>query len=305
MRSPQLHLAALVACLTTGLGACNSDLVGGGSGGGGLTNTQAAEIGTAAQTEVEASIGDFTVNESVAPFGFSSGSASAFSAARPSAIPGCPTVSSTTDADADGIPDDATFTFTNPPCSVTGWRGGTFALTGLVRIQDTNQSNGFDFMATLTDFMWEYTGPGGVNSWSATRNGTRSRTGNTNAASLTVDMLIEWQRPARALATLHKTGTVVFTAATAGTLHADQPLPDGTFDINGTLTWNRSTENFSFAITTPVPLDYDADCTLTPQRIQSGELHAAGTVNGRSGTLIVTWTGCGIEPTKQWVPDAS
>jgi len=302
MRTTRLHVASLAAL--AGVLACQSELTTGG-GTGGLTTGQAIEIGTAAQSEIESEMSGITAGEAGAPVGFSYRSATGFSGPNGLAIAGCPTVSSTTDADADGIPDDATFSFTNPPCSVTGWRGGTFALTGDVRILDTNQGNGFDFTATFTDFMWEFTGPGGVNSWSATRNGTRARTGTTNAASLTVDMLIEWRRPARAMASLHKTGTVLFTADTPGSLHANQPLPDGTFDITGTLTWQRASEDYSFAITTPVPLHYDASCTLTPQRIDSGELHADGTVNGVTGTLIVTWTACGTEPTVQWVTTLS
>jgi hypothetical protein len=49
-------------------------------------------------------------------------------------------------------------------------------------------------------------------------------------------------------------------------------------------------------VTTPTPLQYDASCTDTVQRIKAGELHAAGTFDDMQGFVRVRWTKCGDEP---------
>ena len=72
--------------------------------------------------------------------------------------------------------------------------------------------------------------------------------------------------------------TVNYTPATP--LQINGPLPSGTLDIAGTMNWTRGTEDFALAVTTPTPLHYNAGCTDTVQRIDAGELHAAGTFEG-------------------------
>jgi hypothetical protein len=205
------------------------------------------------------------------------------------------------DTDGDGIPDDLTLTFSNPPCSFSGIRGGIVELTGTLRVQDANPANAFDFTATLTNLVFSFAGPGGTRSFIATRNGTRSLTGSATGATLTENLTVLRQRPGRANATLVRSGTAAFAVDTGRTLVMTQPLPAGTFDLGGTLDWHRSTENFSFTISTPVPLHYDPSCTGTPQRISAGELRASGTIGSSTGYIRVLWTACGIEPTKTFV----
>jgi hypothetical protein len=60
--------------------------------------------------------------------------------------------------------------------------------------------------------------------------------------------------------------------------------------------WLRGTEHLELTITTPTPLQYDAGCTDTVQRIKAGELHAAGTFEGDEGFVRVRWTECGRGP---------
>jgi hypothetical protein len=55
-------------------------------------------------------------------------------------------------------------------------------------------------------------------------------------------------------------------------------------------------------VTTPTPLHYNADCTDTVQRIDSGELNAAGTIEAMNGFVRVRWSGCGKEPSYSFVP---
>jgi hypothetical protein len=80
-----------------------------------------------------------------------------------------------------------------------------------------------------------------------------------------------------------------------------QPLPDGTVVIEGTLGWSRPGESFSLAVSTPIALEHDADCTDTPQRIVAGELRAAGTFEGEDGYVQLVWNDCGDEPEMRFV----
>ena len=198
------------------------------------------------------------------------------------------------DADADGIPDDVTLTF---DCSFTA---GPFTLarTGMMRIEDTNQENGFDLKQTLTDFAWQLTDDHGDRSFKATRNGTRERAGTHAAASLAIDMNIVRQRTGHPDATLQRTGTITFTAAEGESLFVSRQLPNGTLDVEGSQSWQRGEESYSFDVTTPTLLQYDASCTLTRQRIKAGELDFTGVFRGTHGVLKLTWTACGTPPTK-------
>jgi hypothetical protein len=169
-----------------------------------------------------------------------------------------------------------------------------------MRIQDTNQENGFDLTQTLTDFAWQLTDNNGDRSFKAIRNGTRSRTGTHEAATLAVDMNIVRQRTGHPDATIQRTGSVTFTAAVGESLFVDRRLPSGTIDVEGTQSWQRGTESYSFAVTTPTLLQYDATCTLTRQRIKAGELDFTGTWGDKHGVLKLTFTACGTPPTRSF-----
>lgn len=215
------------------------------------------------------------------------------------AVAGCPASSPASDGDGDGIPDDATFTFLTPPCSTTGPGGGDWAVTGTLRVQDPNGANSTAYNLTYTDLAWSFSDSAQSRTYTATRNGTRTRLGSGNAASLAVDVTIERQRPNRATATVDVVTTTTFSAATPGTLQVDEPLPDGIITIAGSLGWQRSTESWSLAVATPIPLVYDAGCP-GPQRIASGRITLSGTVANQAGFLTITWTGCGVPPTRRW-----
>ncbi|MEP6573490.1 MAG: hypothetical protein ABJD11_12370, partial [Gemmatimonadota bacterium] len=160
--------------------------------GGGPGGAQASEIGSALQDEVEATISSMTVPEMTTPIGLS-------------VTAGCPTASGSLDTDADGIPDDLTLTFANPPCNFNGFRGGSVNLSGTVRIQDANSTNIFDLTESLTDMIFDFAGPGGTKSFTATRNGTRSVAGDSSGLTMTEIMNVVRLRPARAAATISHT----------------------------------------------------------------------------------------------------
>ena len=81
-------------------------------------------------------------------------------------------------------------------------------------------------------------------------------------------------------------------------LQINGPVNSGTLDISGTLNWTRGEEQLSLVITTPTPLEYEASCTDTVQRIRNGELRAAGDFGDNMvGFVRVRWNGCGQDPT--------
>ncbi|HXG45265.1 MAG TPA: hypothetical protein VNJ71_10965 [Gemmatimonadales bacterium] len=269
----------------TALTACEVSLSGGSSGG--VTATLQTELATAVQDELLGLAPALVVPGSGAPPG----------ASLPA---GCPAASSTTDSDGDGIPDDARLTFTNPPCSLSGFLGGTLTLDGTVRIQDPSGGNSTALDATLADLRWSYTDPGGIRSFTTTRNGTLNRLGSPDAALLAVNVTTVRHRPNRAAATIGLVGTLDFTAETPGSLELDQPLPAGDLTLDGTWTWRRRTEDYRLTVSTVVPLQYDPTCA-GPHRFRAGRLELAGTLQGRQGTLVLTWSACGTDPARRWL----
>ena len=275
---------AVVGC--TGGGT----LIGGGGGGGGTTGaptaSQRTELTLAMEDEAEAVVSALTLAAPGVPPTFVS--------------PGCPSASASGDSDGDGIPDDQTLTFTDPPCSVVGFRGGTFAVTGTVRVQDTTASDTVSYELTLTDLAWTATDPATTRTFTATRNGTRSRTETDSSGVLTSSINLVRQRPNRANTTIDLGSVTEFVPDTAGTLLLGQPLPPGKLTVSGSLHWLRSTEDWTITVTTAVPLTFDPTCAGTPQRITGGELDLTGTINGADGTLALTFTACGVDPTGTW-----
>ena len=98
--------------------------------------------------------------------------------------PLCATVSSTADSDGDLVRDNATYTYSLPGCSFQGWRGGTVELTGSISISDPDPAPSFAYQLTYDDFQWKYTSPNQANSWSGTRNGSRTLTATTAQLTL-------------------------------------------------------------------------------------------------------------------------
>lgn len=294
-------LSALAGLAVLSLAAC-SDNGSTNPGSGGPTAEQVQEVSYASQDELNGDISSFSLTDDFNPIGFSASAAAAIAVHGPAAFspPACVTANPVhpMDSDSDGIPDDVTLTF---DCSLTIARW-TLARTGQMRIQDTNENNPFDATQTLTDFAWSLTDHRHDRSFTATRNGSRSRIGTHSAASLTINMNIVRQRTNKPDATIQREGTITFTAAEGDSLFMDRSLPNGTINVTGSQTWTRGSENYSFTVTTVTPLVYDASCTDTDQRISAGELDFAATVNGQSGTLKLVWTACDVDPTRTWVP---
>ena len=64
---------------------------------------------------------------------------------------GCATVDDLTDTDQDGAPDQTTFTYTLPACHLTGYRGGTLDVTGVIVLSDpTPAAADFAYQVTVS-----------------------------------------------------------------------------------------------------------------------------------------------------------
>lgn len=281
------HWAARASALASGvlvlaLSACSDSTAPSGTI---IPAAEVSQIGAAAGDEAEQAVGAITTPTAAGPV-------------SPTA-PGCATVDDETDTDGDFAPDAATYTFALPACSFTGFRGGTLEITGTILLSDPTPS-AFDLAitATLTDFQFKYTSPNALLTYTATRNGTRTLTGNAAGASLSNQITVVRSVPDLPEATVVHNLLLVFTPAAGESLQFGQPLPNGTFTKSGTFTWSRGAVSRTFTVTTVAPLVWDASCT-TDRKIASGEIHAT-LANG--GYISTVWTACGVNPTVSFVP---
>ena len=254
---------------------------------------QTADIGQTARDEVESAVNALAMTTLLSPVGTTQATEATAEAALFAA--GCVNPSSPTDSDGDGVPDDASYIFTAPPCRFTGWRGGTLDIVGTLRVQDPAPSNaGFGHDVTLTSLRTRFTSADAKTIYDVTRNGTRSVSGSVAGLLLTAELQVVRTFTGEPDAAIDKQWTVNYTPA--GSLQINAPLPSGSLDIAGTADWTRGTEHYQLTVTTPTPLHYTADCTDTVQRIDSGEMHLAGTIEGDDGYVRVRWTACDREP---------
>ena len=276
------NLALALSALATA--ACNSgSLTTPGAG-----NELTGDVGVTIRDEVEATVSALTLSTSLTPIGTSR---------TPASSAPCVVSSTPADNDGDGVPDDATYVLTAPPCQFDGWRGGTLDLVGQLRLQDPAPTDaGFGYDATLTVLRTRYTNATKDAIYDVERNGARTLSGSVAGLLLTSDLVLKRTFVGKPDANLVEQWTVNYVPSTP--LQINGPVNSGTLDISGTLNWSRGDEQLSLVITTPTPLEYEASCTDTVQRIRNGELHAAGDFGDNMvGFVRVRWNGCGQDPT--------
>lgn len=279
----------LVAAATA-LAACTASLGDGGGGGVIPEVNRYTELANSLEDAAESEIPTFTLTTPGLPPSFP-------------VLAGCPTVSNTGDGDGDEVLDDATYTFTNPPCVASGFSGGTWSVTGSVRVQDSSQATAGSYTLTLNDLTLTFVDDTAALSYTAERNGKRSRAGDADSVTLAVTDTVRRTRPQiTAVATIAKDLVWNFTPDVAGTIQVNQALPSGAVTVAGTLHWKRSTEDWTLTVATVTPLEYDASCTTTPRRIVSGRVTMTGVISGVNGVLRIDWNGCGNLPTRTFIP---
>ncbi len=287
MRRIWTRLPTLAAAITSvAVVGCGGDI----TTGNGPADELAADVGVSIRDEVEAALGSLTLGSALEPIG----TAPAANSMTALLVAPCVSPSSPTDSDGDGVPDDATYLFTAPPCRFTGWRGGTLDIVGSLRMRDPAPTSGFGYEATLAGLRSLFISADGKTLEDVRRNGTRTLSGSVSGLLLTEDIQVLRTFPGHSDAAIDKQWTLSFTPTTQ--LQINKPLPSGTLDIAGTIDWTRGTEHFVMVVTTPTPLQYEAACIDTVQRIRGGELHAAGTFGEMEGVVRVIWRECGSEP---------
>lgn len=253
----------------------------------GAGNELTGDIGLTIRDEVEATISALSLSSSLTPIGTSR---------TPASTDPCVVSSTPLDTDGDGVPDDATYLFTAPPCQFDGWRSGTVELVGQLRMQDPAPTGaGFGYDATLADLRARYTNAAKDAIYDVERNGTRTLSGSVASLLLTSDLRLKRNFAGKVDANVDQQWTVSYNPSPS--LQINGPVNSGTLDISGTMNWSRGNEQVALVVTTPTPLEYDASCTDTVQRIKNGELRAAGDFGDMVGFVRVRWSGCGQEPT--------
>jgi hypothetical protein len=285
MPAPWIRAHPLAIALTAvAAAACQGD--------GLMTPTAAdavsADVGLTVRDEVEATVNALTLPSTLTPL------ATVKETGDP-AIP-CVAPSTPADADGDGIPDDATYVFTAPPCRFTGWRGGTVDIVGSLQVQDPAPAGaGFGYDATLTTLRFRFTGPDPDVIFDVERSGTQALSGSVNGLLLTSDLQLRRTFSGKPDANVDQQWTVNYTPAAQ--LQINGPLNTGSLSFAGTFNWVRGDENLALTVTTPTPLHYNAACGDTVQRIDAGEMHLAGKfADNTDGFVRVRWTECGKDP---------
>lgn len=288
MSLPRFALSPAIFLIAT-LAGCNDASTNPGDG---PPAELTSSVGTFTRDEASAALDALALPTLLAPPGVDSGVA-------------CVPPSSPTDSDGDGVPDDATYIFTAPPCRFTGYRGGTLDLVGELRVQDPAAGTaGFGYASTLVALRATFTPPGeSPDAYSVTRNGTRALTGSVTGLQLTADLQVIRTFTGLADAAVDEQWSAQFAPETP--LQINKPLPSGTLDIAGTFAWTRGTESLDLTVSTPTPLHYNAGCTDGARRIDAGELRADGTFQGSVGYVRVRWTDCGKDPEIQFVAGAA
>ncbi len=285
---PNAALAAACFASLTLLAACGDDDNG--------PNRDDTEL-----TQAEADAISNELREEIAGLSATTSLSSLFNPGNPPAVAGavrapCPALSEdpVTDADEDGIPDDLTATFNPADCIFTSWGGqAVLTLDGAVRVEDLSASDpalrisfdDFEGLFTYNNRAFRREADGKVQLET-------SVTGFSGYDSTSV----EQEATGRPDATLKKGWSIAFTSAAEDDFTVNQPLPDGVFDLNGSLrrTWGDKVREFN--VTTVEPLEYDASC-VSDDRIVAGELDAEFDSDEHHATVNIVWNGCGVEPT--------
>ena len=270
-RDIRFTAASLLVALAT---ACGDDSTGPDG------PTARNDIGEMARDEVEAALDALTLQTLLAPLNVGG--------------PPCVTSSTPADDDGDGIPNDATYLFTAPPCSYSDVRGSTLEIVGQLRVQDPTATASFGYAGTLTALRYTLRPDDDDDpDYTLSRNGSTALAGTTAGLQLATDLQVVRTFPGQPDGGIEELWAVNFTPEAQ--LQINQPLPDGTLEISGTMNWTRGAESFPIEVATQTALHFDADCAEV-QRFDGGELRLNSDFGGEPGSIRLRWSECGVEP---------
>jgi hypothetical protein len=285
MRRPCTHILA-AGVLVAALAACGDSTDPDDDP---LPDNAGTAVGLTVRDNVEASLDAFLPDRLLQPF-----------STGPADDP-CVAPSSSTDTDGDGVPDDASYTLTAPPCRYTDVRGFTLDVVGQLRIVDpVPDTAGFGAEIALTALRFDLSTEDSDQDYSVTRNGLLDLTGSPAGLELRTDLQVLRSFNGLSDAFAELLWTVGFDPE--ATLQINQPLPSGSVTVAGTVVWTRPpSEAFELTITTVTPLHYDAGCDATGQRFDDGELRVSGTFGETPGAVRIVWRECGEDPDIEFV----
>jgi hypothetical protein len=200
------------------------------------------------------------------------------------------------DSDADGVPDNLTFTFAGPTCHFP-YETGSREATGVIRMSDPLPGMASPaFTMTLEDLGSTIEGP--------ELTGFASRDGwmTVSASGSGLSQIVSW------LETSHYAGyatfgvgldwSATFTAAQGSTITAGEPIPDGIYMFNGSIRLRRDARSARFIVTTIEPLQYNPACVTAMAQglgwtpFSAGVVRVAVQHNPAMGFYQTTYTDC-------------
>ena len=289
----KVHAAGLVV-LSLIASACGSD-----NNNDQITDAQGAAIGAAIAAQIATVPASFTVTDVAGTVGggglfFSKPVLGARAYQLPLApmrsLAACPNTSGDlTDPDNDGVPTDATLTFVSPDCDGTG-----YTVEGQLRIQDL-LTTAVGYNATFTNLTTTVTTQTGVIAleFDGSHGVSGTSGGGTLNESLTLHLDVSGQG-GDVSGRVTNQWSITFTAPN-NDLEMGLPLPDGSFDVDGSFFYNINGVRARFEITTQTGLDFDSSC-VGDYPFAAGEIRAH--LEGEDANVYarIIYQGCNQTP---------
>jgi len=289
----KVHQAGLLA-LSFIIAACGSD-----NNDDQITDAQGAAIGAAIAAQIATAPASFTATDVA---GTAGGGGLFFSkpllGARALGLElaphrintACPNVTGDlSDPDSDDVPTDALLTFVSPDCD-----GVSHTVTGTLRIQDLlTTAVGYNAtFGSLTTTVTTQTGEIALE-FDGTHGVSGTAGGGTLTEALTLHLNVQGQG-GDVSGTVTNNWSISFTAP-GNDLEMGLPLPDGSFDVNGTFLYDVNGVRARFDIQTQAALDFDSSC-VGDFPFAGGELRAH--LEGEGGNVYarIVYTGCNEIP---------
>jgi hypothetical protein len=208
-------------------------------------------------------------------------------------------VGDSSDTDGDGIPNNATFTFTTANCTVVDTvSGSTASVTGTVAFQDTDDNDTF-FGYSVGFGQWRYTLTSGGSSAFIQLNGTTAADVGTGAVSGNDHYAVTVGAGSDNL-TVSQNWDAAYTPDPGEVVDPGAPsLPAGSFAINGNFGFSGQSQGqsgaWSFGLTTTNALAFDPSCGDINQ-LTAGSIQGVISANTAVG-FTIDLQGCGVTPT--------
>jgi len=297
----KMQAAAVFTLATLALAACGSSDENSAT----LNDQNAQAVGAALAAQASAMPASFTANglaSSGGLGGFLAPQIQAVAAVAGVSVPQltlgpCPAVDDQTDADGDGVLDNATYTFLQVDCTSTG-----YWITGSITISDPSNT-AVGYTATYNDMLLHLDGQNQGDFFEVGLDGSHGVLGTSSSATLTENLrttldLVSGNQQVHGSFT--NNWSISFTSDQGGDIAMDGNMPDGGFNMNGSWVYNVQGERLAMQIQTVTPLAYSAACEGQLHPFTGGEVRAhAGNANS-SIYVRITYTGCGVDPTVEF-----